>query len=255
VLPIPTGVANGTTVALQCGKTYQGTLDLNGKSNIIVNTAGTCGKASITPGSTISGWTLYQGNIYSAPIGFTPVQLSVAGNPVDAAHWPDGSQIWAPSGSSPPNRDVDGATLVYLENQSVVATQTISGATLDTSKSYYVEGKLWMLDSPGEWAVSNGRLYMWAPDGQSPEGRDWFSVIGAVVTDSTVANTGTVGRHKPTDAGIMFGDGKGNRIQIHNGVLDPGTPNEKPSQVLSSLVDTACVRLTDCGGIYTGARD
>src|SRR6202011_4510518 len=76
-------------------------------------------------------------------------------------------------GSSPPNSDVDGATLVYLENQSVIATQTIAGAAFNTANKYYVEGKLWMLDSPGEWAVSGGRLYMWAPDGLSPEGRVW----------------------------------------------------------------------------------
>jgi parallel beta-helix repeat protein len=45
--------------------------------------------------------------------------------------------------------------------------------------SFYVEGKLWMLDEPGEWAVSNGRLYVWAPDGKSPEGRVYASPSGA----------------------------------------------------------------------------
>ena len=32
-----------------------------------------------------------------------------------------------------------------------------------------------MLDSAGEWAVKDGRLYLWAPDGLSPEGRAWAS--------------------------------------------------------------------------------
>jgi parallel beta-helix repeat protein len=352
VLPIPTNVVDNTTVDLQCGQIYQGTLDLTGKSNITVRTLGICGNAGITPASAITGWTLYQGNIYSAPVNFAPVQVSIAGNPIDAAHWPDGAQIWVTDGSSPPNSDLVGATLVYQEDQSFIATQTISGTTFDTTKPYYVEGKLWMLDNPGEWAVSSGRLYLWAPDGLSPEGRvwaapnsnginadgsanitidgvnifsaadgisgdtstnltvrhsdilnsardgiwasgstglvvdrttvtnsvrngidGWFSITGAVVTNSSVTNTGTVGRPKPTNAGIMFGDGTRNTIQnvrvinsgyhgisvLHNGLHNPNPtdPNAvpTPSQVLSNLVDTACVRLTDCGGIYTGATD
>jgi parallel beta-helix repeat protein len=338
VLPIPTGISDGATVNLQCGRTYQGTLELNGKSNITVRTEGTCGKASITPGSAISGWTLYQGSIYSAPIGFTPVQVAVAGSPVDAAHWPNRPQIWAAPGSSVPNSDLDGATRVYLENQSVIQTERISGNSVDTSKPYYVEGKFWMLDSPGEWAVDNGRLYLWAPDGQSPEGRvwaapesngvnadyssnitidgikifsaydgvsgntssnlrvlntdisnsardgiwasgsngltvagttvtnsvrngidGWYSVVGAVVEDSTVTNTGTFGRPKPSDAGIMFGDGANNRISnvrvINSGYHGISVLHNHNTSVTNSTVDRVCVRLTDCGGIYTAARD
>ncbi|MDB5763031.1 MAG: right-handed parallel beta-helix repeat-containing protein, partial [Herminiimonas sp.] len=173
VLPIPAGIADGATVSLQCGQTYYGTLELNGKSNVTVNTAGTCGKAAITPGKSITGWTQYQGNIYSAPIDFTPVQVSVADSPVDAAHWPNRPQIWATDPASIPNGDLAGATLVYLENQSVIKSESITDNAINTSKPFYVEGKLWMLDNPGEWAVSNGRIYLWAPDGQSPEGRAW----------------------------------------------------------------------------------
>ena len=173
VLPIPTGITNGTTVALSCGQAYQGTLNLTGKSNITVKTVGTCGKASITPGNAVTGWQPYNGKIYSAPIGFNPVQVAVSGKPVDAAHWPNRPQIWATGGGSVPSSDLAGATLVYLQNQSVIASQLITGSSVSTSLPFYVEGKLWMLDGPGEWAVSNGRLYMWAPDGLSPEGRVW----------------------------------------------------------------------------------
>jgi parallel beta-helix repeat protein len=336
--PVPTNIANGATVSLQCGQTYQGTLDLNGKSNITVTTAGDCGKASITPGRTVSGWAQHQGNIYSAPIDFTPVQVSLAGKPADAAHWPNRPQVWAAAGSAVPNSDLNGATRVYLENQSVVRTQTLSGNSVDTSKPFYVEGKLWMLDSPGEWAVSNGRLYLWAPDGQSPEGKVWaapennginadnstgitidgvkifsamngvsgymannlkvlnseiinstkdgiwaygsrglvvdktsvtnsgsngidgyYMIRNATITNSTVTNSGTVGRHKPTDAGIMFGDGSDNRIDnvrvINSGYHGISVLHNWNTVVSNSLVDTACVRLTDCAGIYTGARD
>jgi parallel beta-helix repeat protein len=338
VQPIPTNIADGSTVSLQCGQTYQGTLDLNGKSNITVRTEGTCGKASITPGQAISGWTHYQGNIYSAPIGFHPVQVAVSGQPADAAHWPNRPQMWETNPGAVPNSDLDGATLVFLENQSVVNTQRISGNRVDTPHWFYVEGKLWMLDSPGEWAVSNGRLFMWAPDGQSPEGRTWaapnhnginasnssnitidgvrifsaydginadtsanlrvlntdiinsardgiwasgsrglvfdkstltntvrsgidgwYWIEGAVITNSTITNTGTVGRHKPTDAGIMFGNGADNRIDnvrvINSGYHGISVLHNWRTSVTNSVVDTACVQLTDCGGIYTGARD
>jgi len=338
VQPVPTNIANGATVSLQCGQTYQGTLDLNGKSNVTVRTTGTCGKASITPGSTVSGWTQYQGNVYSAPIGFTPVQVSIAGKPVNAAHWPNGSQAWVDGGTAVPNGDLDGATLVYLENQSVAQTQRISGSSVNTSKPFYVEGKLWMLDSPGEWAVSNGRLYLWAPDGQSPEGRTWaapnsnginadnssgitidgvrifsaatgisaymstnlktlnseitnsskdgiwaygsnglavdktavtnsvsngingfYGIRNAAITNSSVTNSGTVGRYKPTDAGIMFGDGADNRIDnvrvVNSGYHGISVLHNWRTSVTNSVVDTTCVRLNDCGGIYTGARD
>jgi parallel beta-helix repeat protein len=332
---MPTNIANGATVSLQCGQTYQGTLDLTGKSNVTVKTEGTCGKAGITPGSSVSGWAQYQGNIYSAPIGFTPVQVAIAGNPVSAAHWPN--QGWANGGGSVPNSDLNGATLVWLENQSVVQSTGLSGG-VSTSKPFYVEGKLWMLDSPGEWAVSNGRLYLWAPDGQSPEGRvwaapnsnginadnssgitvdgikifsgadgisangstnlkvlnseitnsardgiwasgsngltvdqtsvsnarrngidGWYSVTGAVITNSSVTNTGMVGMPSESDAGIMFGDGSNNRIDnvkvTNSSYHGISVLHNRNTSVTNSVVDTACVRLTDCAGIYTGARD
>ncbi|QUS47104.1 hypothetical protein [Salmonella enterica] len=72
-----------------------------------------------------------------------------------------------------PSSDLAGATLVYRENDSVITSQPLKGNSVATSLPFYVEGKLWMLDTPGEWAVSNGRLYVWAPDGLSPEGRVW----------------------------------------------------------------------------------
>jgi parallel beta-helix repeat protein len=176
VQPIPTNVANGATVSLQCGVTYQGTLELNGKSNVTVKTTGTCGKASISPGRAITGWVKGTGNIYSAPISFAPVQVAVGGALVSAAHWPN--QPWATSTSGMPSTDLTGANMVFLSNQSVIQSQVLTSNSVSTAKPFYVEGKMWMLDAPGEWAVSNGRLYMWAPDGSNPEGKVWASANG-----------------------------------------------------------------------------
>jgi parallel beta-helix repeat protein len=219
-----------------------------------------------------------------------------------------------------------------------------------------------MLDSPGEWAAVDDRLYLWAPDGQSPEGRrvwatphargingqstapdgqypndyaapggkginadqssditienvrifsaatgisadrsanlkvlnsliedstndgifiygsnglvfdrtdvtnsgnnginGYFGTTNATIKYSTISNSGTIGPDKPTDAGIMIGRGENNVID-HVRVLNSGYHGISVLQgfgtlVTDSEVNTACVRLTDCGGIYTGSPE
>ncbi|MGV3742685.1 MAG: right-handed parallel beta-helix repeat-containing protein [Burkholderiaceae bacterium] len=202
VLDLPASVANGSTVELECGRLYRGTLNLSGKSNVSVKTNGSCGKAVITPGSEISGWTRHQGNIWVAPISFDVAQVIIDGRPATKAHWPSKSQTWATStGTSAnslsyamPNSDLAGATLVFQQYDWSIEARQISGYSGNTisftstgnsayynlaptqqAVKFYVEGKLWMLDEADEWAVSNGKLYVWAADGQSPAGRIWAS--------------------------------------------------------------------------------
>ncbi|WP_228535576.1 right-handed parallel beta-helix repeat-containing protein [Noviherbaspirillum malthae] len=200
-LAVPTGIANGSKVQLECGRMYYGTLDLKGKSNVTVSTAGNCGKAILSPGQAIKGWVQHQGNIYSAPVDFDVAQVSISDQPLAKAHWPSAAQVWARAASSSesslsyvmPNADLVGATLVFkpyvwaIEARKITAysgdRMTLANTgdinfgnyALGGQVDFYVEGKLWMLDEPGEWAVSGGRLYVWAPDGQSPEGRVWAS--------------------------------------------------------------------------------
>ena len=198
-LALPASIADGTTVALECGRVYQGTLSLRNKSGVTVKTLGDCGPAVITPGRAVSGWTTHDGNIYSAPLDFEAAQVVVNGQPVNKAHWPSRSQVWATAASSGsntltyamPNNDLTGATLMFRPNDWAIEARRVTAYagnifTLASTGNYayggiepsgqvrfYVEGKLWMLDEPGEWAVSNGRLYVWAQDGNSPEGRIW----------------------------------------------------------------------------------
>ncbi|MEC4720903.1 right-handed parallel beta-helix repeat-containing protein [Noviherbaspirillum sp. CPCC 100848] len=200
-LAMPSSIANGSTVQLECGRLYQGTLDLRGKSNVVVNTVGNCGKAVLSPGQAINGWVRHQGNIYSAPVGFDVAQVSISEQPLPKAHWPSATQVWARANASSqsslsygmPNADLVGATLIFKpyvwaiearritaysgNTMSLASTGNVNfgGYALGGQVDFYVEGKLWMLDEPGEWAVSNGRLYVWAPDGLSPEGRVWAS--------------------------------------------------------------------------------
>lgn len=198
---MPANVAGGSTVVLECGRTYQGTLDLRGKADVTVRTSGMCGNAILSPGQAVSGWTRHQGDIFSAPIAFAVAQVVIGGEPLAAAHWPNRPQTWAKASASSasslsyamPNADLVGATLVFKPHvwavearrieaysgskMSVTSTGNINfdGYALGGAVEFYVEGKLWMLDAPGEWAVSDGRLYVWAPDGHSPEGRAWAS--------------------------------------------------------------------------------
>ncbi|HEY4540967.1 MAG TPA: right-handed parallel beta-helix repeat-containing protein [Noviherbaspirillum sp.] len=200
-LPVPGAIANGSTVLLECGRSYVGTLDLKGKSDVTVKTAGSCGNAVLSPGQALSGWSRHEGNVYSAPVAFDVGQLVLDGQPLERAHWPNRPQTWAKaSGSSAttlshamPNGDLVGATLVFRPYDWAVEARRITGYSAGTmtlasfdkinfdgyalsgAVDFYVEGKLWMLDAPGEWAVSEGRVYVWTPDGQSPQGRVWVA--------------------------------------------------------------------------------
>lgn len=358
VLPVPTGVVTGQIIHLQCGRIYHGTLNLTGKSDVTVRTVGRCGKASISPGRAIAGWKLHRDHIYSAPIAFAPVQVSVDKKPMALAHYPNKPQTWV-KGKSPgldklrynmPDHDLAGALLVFRAEEWLIETRRISDYAdgtimlvpkvgdafdLKPENEFYVEGKLWMLDSPGEWAVSNGRLYVWTPDGQSPEDRIWaapkesginandstdvtidgvkifsaangiegtgstnlrivnseilnssedgmfvggaglvidntivtnsvkngiygyYGSTDSVITNSTITSTGMIGMPKRSKGGIVFEEGSGQRIE-NNKIVNSsyiGIRVHKNAIVRYNLIDGACLILTDCGGIYTFARD
>lgn len=359
---MPTSIADGSTVELECGRVYQGTLNLRNKSNVSVRTHGDCGPAVITPGQPVSGWTRHQGNIYSAPLSFDAAQVVVDGQPVTKAHWPSRSQVWARATSASgntlayamPNTDLAGATLVFrpyewaIEARRVTAYSgnafTLAGTgnyaydnyALSGSVPFYVEGKLWMLDEPGEWAVSNGRLYLWVGDGGTPEGRTWaFSashgidandtrsvsisglrIYGAAngihalgaqnlrVTNVEIANASengivnhggsglnvdgaTIRNVKHDGITVHWGGGKeviqNSRIDTAGTLGMPANSRSainltqstgarvsgnhvskvgyigirvlREASVLDNTVDGACIVLTDCGGIFTFARD
>jgi parallel beta-helix repeat protein len=358
VLPVPTGILTGEIVHLQCGKAYVGTLNIAGKSNVVVRTIGSCGKATISPGRAIKGWKLHRDNIYSAPIDFSPVQVSVDEAPMSLAHYPNKPQIWA-KGKSPdpnklrynmPDKDLTGALLVFRAEEWLIETRPVldyadgtimlktkvgDAFDLKPENEFYVEGKLWMLDSPGEWAVSNGRLYVWTPDGKSPEGRVWaspkesgiiandsrnvtidgvrifsaangieatgstnlrivnteivnssedgmhiggtglvidnatitnsvkngiwayYGTTGSVITNSMITSTGMIGMPKRSKGSIVFEDGSGQHIE-NNKIINSsyiGIRVHKNATVRNNVIDGACLVLTDCGGIYTFARD
>jgi parallel beta-helix repeat protein len=97
-----------------------------------------------------------------------------------------------------------------MQNKWTIRHQSLSANTTAPSASYpfYVEGKLWMLDSPNEWAVANGRLYVWPADGLSPEGRVWVSSqsdsISASGVSSAVSDLTSLGINANNSSGIII---------------------------------------------------
>lgn len=358
VLPVPEGILSGSTVNLKCGKTYSGTLDLIGLSNVTVKTEGSCGKAAISPGHSVQGWKKVKGNIYAAPLTFTPAVVSVDGTMQELAHYPNRPQVWAKGKSNNPyqirhampNADLTDAQLVYRANDWLIDKRPIKNYAKGVltmlpregehfappeDTEFYVEGKLWMLDSPGEWAVSQGLLFVWAHDGRSPEGRVWaspdapaidasrshdvtidgiktfdathgirggessnlkivnvevrnsnedgifaggtgltvhnstivdsvqngifgyYGIKDSVVSNNTITNSGMVGMPKRSKGAIVFEDASGQRV-VNNLISHSsyiGIRVYRNAVVQNNLIDGACLILTDCGGIYTFARD
>lgn len=354
--PLPQSVASNSTVTLDCGRHYYGTLDLDRRANVTVRTKGDCGKASISPAQPVRGWSRQRGKIWIAPIRFQPVQVSWNHKPLALAHYPN--EPWARATTNHPgrlqapmpNEDLAGATVVYRPAEWMIETRAIrafdNGAIVLGPKlgdaidplpetEFYVEGKLWMLDAPGEWAYHDGWLFVWPPDGQSPEGKIWagpdanginanhsrnitienvrvhtamtgisaadsrnlhvkdvevsnsardglFIGGGAVLVDgarivnsvqngilgyygitdvaiinSSIEATGTMGMPKRSKGAIALEQSSGVKI-LNNRIVDAsyiGIRVHRKALVSNNLVDGACKRLSDCGGIYTFARD
>ena len=192
--------ADHSVVTLSCGKTYYGSLDLENKTDVTVQTEANCNsRAVITPATRVTNWHSYSGRIYVASVEDEVTQVFVDGQLADVAHYPDdvNESGWLQPTStgansmdvaSLPNSDIAGARVYYRGYPWEIGTQIVTkfdGKTislgadpdpniaLEGSKfgRFYLEGKLWMLNSPGEWAWSDHKLYIWMPDGQTPSGR------------------------------------------------------------------------------------
>ncbi len=200
LLPLPDALHDNDTIDLDCGRTYIGELRLAGLSDVTVRTRGNCGHASLTPALPVGGWRrdARQPSVWVAELGFAPVQLQIGTRFVPQAHHPNTPGNWLIGDSKIagqlrarlPSDDLAGATLVWRAADWLIETRSIvryDGHTallaaggddsfgLPVDPAFYVEGKRWMLDSPGEWAYDGGKLYLWPPDGRSPQGRVWAS--------------------------------------------------------------------------------
>jgi parallel beta-helix repeat protein len=181
---LPTKVSNGSTVALECGKEYRGTLNVSNLTSVTVTTSGTCGKAIINAAQSVANWQTAGTNIWSAPLGFVPKQVVMQGKLLELAHTPrvNGNPyltIKSQSGNTlilqglSIGGDVTGATMRVRNNQYNIIETQLTGGTNSTVNANgltgnlvgwgaYLEGKRWMLDEPDEWIYDSGLLYVYS---------------------------------------------------------------------------------------------
>jgi len=163
-------------------------------------------------------WTLYNGAIYKASWPSQPTQVFGAGQLLNEARWPNTAvedfagmtYALADSGtqdyitySGLPDIDLTGAWVRVMAGESwvaydrqIVSDDRASGTLTFSSpinamtelvprrgNHFFVFGKLELLDSPGEWwwDPNQQQLYVWMPDGASPEGRTEAGVAPAVL--------------------------------------------------------------------------
>ena len=153
-------------------------------------------------------WTVYSGAVYQAAWPAQPLQVFAAGQLLNEARWPNTAvedfanmtYALADSGtqdyitySALPDADLTGAWVRVMAGQAWVAYDRqvashdrASGKLTFSSpinalrelvprrgSHFFVFGKQELLDAPGEWwwDSSQQQLYVWMPDGGSPEGR------------------------------------------------------------------------------------
>jgi len=359
VRTVPPLMGDHQTIWLACGQIYSGELKLMQASQVTIRTAGTCGKATLTPAVPVSSWSRdpHQPQIWVAAFPSRPLQFQLDDALITEAHHPNDPQHWLKGQRSSalqlkadlPNHDLSDATIVWRANEWLIQTRAIAnyhagqlalqpgdddGFGLPTDAEFYLEGKRWMLDSPGEWAWQNGLLSVWPADGQSPEGRAWATVAtraidargsrdvaiigvriagavigvdgsgsdnlqirdtdilnsgeealllgsgaqvqrvsvqgsrqhglradqdakGIVVSDSRFIDIGMLGMPRRSKGAIVFERAQSvvvERNQIsHAAYL--GIRVFRNARVSDNLIERVCLRLADCAGIYTFARD
>jgi len=359
-LAVPTVVSDGETVFLECGRTYVGELDLSNRRGVTVTTRGDCGQAAITPARPVSGWKRnpLDPRLWSARLDAAPAQFEIAGQFLPLAHHPNDPGRWLKGQkrsalqlkANLPASAMAGATLVWRAADWLIQTRMITryddqilqlalgddeGFGLLPETEFYVEGKPWMLDSPGEWLHADGWLHVWPPDGKSPEGRAWVTqrarainasgsqdvsihrlkifaatlgidgsdsrnlaisdvdiinsgeeaiLIGGsgarlrgirisgtvqngiranddtrdvIIVDSQIDGAGMLGMPRRSKGAIVFEAARAHVVQ-RNRITNTayiGIRVFRQAIVTDNLIDRACLRLGDCGGIYTFARD
>jgi parallel beta-helix repeat protein len=197
----------GDHIVFKRGDTWreQLTIPSSGTANdpITFDAYGTGASPTISGANTVTGWSHYSGNIYVANVGSIamPTQLYMDGTFYDMAHYPNSGFLTATNDSSD-NTSVIDSNLALTSDQIVGATiatkplswfiSTTTVASYDSSThtittlapvdsqspsqkmtagySFYLQNKLWMLDSPGEWYYdsSSGNLYLWTAGSDDP---------------------------------------------------------------------------------------
>jgi len=196
----------GDQILFKRGDFWEGTLvpSSSGTSGnpIIYGAYGTGEKPKIYSSKRITGWTKHTGSIYKASITVETKQLFVNNKRSMLARYPNNGyfKISAVHGSTKfTSAELDGkinykgaswigrTTAFTLFSKTITAsssqTLTIDSPPFDggigVGEGFFLADKLEFLDSPGEWFYdeSNGTVYLWLPNGESP---DNHSIRGSI---------------------------------------------------------------------------
>ncbi|MCC5830024.1 MAG: right-handed parallel beta-helix repeat-containing protein [Phycisphaeraceae bacterium] len=156
------------------------------------------GKAEVSGARPIEGWERYRDQVWVATVEGTVDQVFVDGKRISEASYPTDSgdpyrrrvlrldrnqAVITGKGLDQPEGHWVGARLWGLDEQrqwvaqytQVVASEP-GKLTVADGRGWWREGSGWAilvgtltaLDSPGEWAHQDGKLYLWMPDGREP---------------------------------------------------------------------------------------
>lgn len=188
----------GDAVYFRCGRRWRATLTISNSgvsgSPITIGQYGAdcngSNKPVLTAAETVSGWSLYSGNIYVAPVTFPVYQVFVDDQPLLLAQYPNAGfdpqkpdSVFLtidpdPNGIAYTTRftdldleltggqDIVGAGVhirlgdfiiddrvvsAYDPTTKVVSLTAATQRTITDGWGYYFDNKLWMLDQAGEW--------------------------------------------------------------------------------------------------------
>lgn len=191
----------GDSVLLKRGETWRESLLVSASgasgSPISFGAYGSGAKPILNAAQRVTGWTPYAGDVYVADVGFAVTQLFIDGEYADVAHYPESGYLDIDIDSTDKtyltdtdltlsSAEVIGAGVVIRSVPWRIETKTATGYDEGTHRiswggsttydiqahyGYYLTGKLWMLDQPGEWYhdVSGGKLYLKLEGGDDPD--------------------------------------------------------------------------------------
>lgn len=212
---IQASLPDSSRIAFHGDGEWSGTLTI-GKSKLIFKKYGQGEDPIISGSETVTGWTLYAGNIYKATVDKANIaQLFEDGQKQKLARYPNSGYALITSITNDSvftstqidgALDKDSATIImrcdaytfqngyvttYSGQQLSLANALYNGSGTKTrtvnSNGFWLTNKRQFIDTPGEWYYDNGAniLYYWSADGTSPADNE--------VTISTFDNNINIG--------------------------------------------------------------
>lgn len=241
----------GDRILFKKNETFSGALTLTepgtAGNEIIFDSYGSGSNPKITGFKEITGWSNYSGNIYSANIADTVVNLYVNNKLMDIARYPNSGwlRVDTPNGKlgfhdaalNQTNGYWNGAncrirtTNWCYETRSVssfisgnILFSALSQYTTNSNYGYFLDNKLSLLDAENEWYydIAAQKIYFYAPGGVNPNS---IIINGVIYKTGFRANPGvshviiqnlTIEGYK--DKGIDVPNG--NYIRVNNCRID-----------------------------------